>query len=166
MLFRSLITGPTGSGKSTTLYTTINELNHGSVNIISVEDPVEAVIGGVNQVHVNAKAGMDFSSALRSMLRKDPDIIVVGEIRDAETAEIAVRAAVTGHLVVSTLHTNDAPSTITRLLDMNIEPFLISTSLVGVLAQRLVRRICKKCIEEYIATPNELQILEIGRAHV
>ncbi len=154
-----LITGPTGSGKSTTLYTTINELNHGGVNIISVEDPVEAVIGGVNQVHVNPRAGMDFGSALRSILRQDPDIIVIGEIRDGETAEIAVRAAVTGHLVVSTLHTNDAPSTITRLLDMNIEPFLISTSLVGVLAQRLVRRICKKCMEEYAATPNELQIL-------
>lgn len=154
-----LVTGPTGSGKSTTLYTTINELNHAGVNIITVEDPVEAVVAGVNQVHVNVRAGMSFSSALRSILRQDPDIIVIGEIRDAETAEIAVRAAVTGHLVISTLHTNDSASTIARLLDMRIEPFLISTSLAGVVSQRLMRRICKSCIKEYRATENELQIL-------
>ena len=156
-----LITGPTGSGKSTTLYTTVSELNASDVNIISVEDPVEAVIEGINQVHINVKAGMDFPGALRSILRQDPDIIVVGEIRDSETAEISIRAAVTGHLVISTLHTNDSASTITRLMDMGIEPFLISISLVGVVAQRLVKLVCVNCKEEYIPVEGEREILGI-----
>jgi type IV pilus assembly protein PilB len=155
-----LITGPTGSGKSTTMYTMISELNREDVNIVSVEDPVEASIAGINQVQVNVKAGLDFASALRSFLRQDPDILVVGEIRDKETVEIAVRAAITGHLVISTIHTNDAPSTITRLLDMNIESFLIGSAIIGVIAQRLVRKICKECKEEYVPSPSELTILE------
>lgn len=154
-----LITGPTGSGKSTTMYTMIGELNTDGVNIVSVEDPVEASIPGVNQVQVNAKSGLDFTTALRSFLRQDPDIIVVGEIRDKETVEIAVRAAITGHLVISTIHTNDAPSTITRLLDMNIESFLIGSAVVGIIAQRLVRKICKECKQEYAPTPSELTVL-------
>ena len=140
-----LVTGPTGSGKSTTLYTVLNELNDTGVNIITVEDPVEANVDGINQVHVNAKAGLTFASALRSILRQDPDIIMIGEIRDNETASIAVKAAITGHLVVSTLHTNSAASTITRLADMGIEPYMISDSVVGIMAQRLVRRLCPKC---------------------
>jgi len=155
-----LITGPTGSGKSTTMYTMIGELNTDDVNILTVEDPVEAAIAGINQVHVNVKAGLNFSTALRSFLRQDPDIIVVGEIRDKETVEIAIRAAITGHLVISTLHTNDAPSTITRLLDMNIESFLIGSAVVGIIAQRLVRRICNQCKEEYVPTSDEAMILE------
>ncbi|MGE4282263.1 MAG: GspE/PulE family protein [Clostridia bacterium] len=154
-----LVTGPTGSGKSTTLYTTISELNKDNLNIITVEDPVEAMIDGVNQVQVNPKAGLDFATALRSILRQDPDIIMIGEIRDRETAEISVRAAVTGHLVISTLHTNDAPSTISRLMDMNIDPFLISTSLVGIISQRLVRRICPRCKEKYVPLQTELDLL-------
>ncbi len=140
-----LVTGPTGSGKSTTLYTVLNELNGGDVNIITVEDPVEADVDGINQVQVNEKAGLTFASALRSILRQDPDIIMIGEIRDEETANIAVKAAITGHLVVSTLHTNSAASTITRLEDMGIEPYMVADSVVGIIAQRLVRRICPKC---------------------
>lgn len=140
-----LVTGPTGSGKSTTLYTVLNELNGGDVNIITVEDPVEADVDGINQVQVNEKAGLTFASALRSILRQDPDIIMIGEIRDEETASIAVKAAITGHLVVSTLHTNSAASTITRLEDMGIEPYMVADSVVGIIAQRLVRRICPKC---------------------
>ncbi|OQB15549.1 MAG: Type II secretion system protein E [Firmicutes bacterium ADurb.Bin193] len=155
-----LITGPTGSGKSTTMYTMIGELNRDDVNIVSIEDPVEASITGINQVQVNAKAGLDFTSALRSFLRQDPDIIVVGEIRDKETVEIAIRAAITGHLVISTIYTNDAPSTITRLLDMNIESFLIGSAIVGIIAQRLVRRICSECKTEYEPMPNELTIIQ------
>jgi len=143
-----LVTGPTGSGKSTTLYTALRELCKPNVNILTVEDPVENTIRGINQVQVNAKAGMTFAAALRAFLRQDPDIIMVGEIRDSETAEIATRSAITGHLVFSTLHTNDAASSITRMIDMGIEPFLISSSVVGVLAQRLVRRLCPKCKEE------------------
>ncbi len=144
-----LVTGPTGSGKSTTLYTALSELNKEDVNIITVEDPVEANIDGINQVQVNAKANMTFANALRSILRQDPDIIMIGEIRDTETASIAVSASITGHLVVSTLHTNSAASSITRLVDMGIEPYLIADSTVGVIAQRLVRRLCscKKKIE-------------------
>jgi len=142
-----LVTGPTGSGKSTTLYTALRELCKPNVNILTVEDPVEMTIKGVNQVQVNTKAGMTFAAALRAFLRQDPDIIMVGEIRDGETAEIATRSAITGHLVFSTLHTNDAASSITRMIDMGIEPFLISSSVVGVLAQRLVRRLCPKCKE-------------------
>ncbi|MGC5326604.1 GspE/PulE family protein [Brevibacillus sp. SYSU BS000544] len=150
-----LVTGPTGSGKSTTLYAALNHLNDESVNIITVEDPVEYQLEGINQVHVNEAIGMSFASALRSILRQDPDIVMVGEIRDKETAEIAIRAALTGHLVLSTLHTNDAVSSITRLVDMGIPPFLLSSSINGVLAQRLVRRICKDCKTEYTATEQE-----------
>ena len=140
-----LVTGPTGSGKSTTLYTALSELNKEDVNIITVEDPVEANINGINQVHVNVKAGLTFASALRSILRQDPDIIMIGEIRDGETAQIAVQASITGHLVVSTLHTNSSAATIARLLDMGVESYLIADSVVGVIAQRLVRRLCPKC---------------------
>ncbi len=156
-----LVTGPTGSGKSTTLYTSLNELNNEEINIVTVEDPVESQIEGINQVQVNNKAGLSFASALRSILRQDPDVIMIGEIRDGETAEIAVKASVTGHLVVSTLHTNDAPSSITRLIDMGIEPFLIGASVVGVIAQRLVRRLCPKCRERFEATEYEKNILGI-----
>lgn len=137
-----LVTGPTGSGKSTTLYTALSALNSDDVNIITVEDPVEANIDGINQVQVNNKANLTFATSLRSILRQDPDIIMIGEIRDAETAEIAVRASITGHLVVSTLHTNSAANSVSRLLDMGVEPYLISDSIVGIIAQRLVRRLC------------------------
>ncbi len=137
-----LVTGPTGSGKSTTLYTSLSELNTEDVNIITVEDPVEANVDGINQVQVNVKADMTFAAALRSILRQDPDIIMIGEIRDGETAQIAVKASITGHLVVSTLHTNSAASSVTRVVDMGIEPYLIGDALVGVIAQRLVRRLC------------------------
>ena len=154
-----LVTGPTGSGKSTTLYTSLNELKDETLNIVTVEDPVESQIEGINQVQVNNKAGLTFASALRSILRQDPDVIMIGEIRDGETAEIAVKASITGHLVVSTLHTNDAPSSITRLIDMGIEPFLIGASVVGVIAQRLVRRLCPKCRERFEATEFESSIL-------
>lgn len=154
-----LVTGPTGSGKSTTLYSVLNELNSNSVNIITVEDPVEYTMNGINQVSVNEKAGLTFANGLRSILRQDPDIIMIGEIRDEETAEIATRAAITGHLVLSTLHTNDAPSSIARLVDMGIKPYLVSTSVVGVIAQRLVRKICNNCKEEYEASEHEKKIL-------
>lgn len=138
-----LVTGPTGSGKSTTLYTALNELNSDDVNIITVEDPVEANVEAVNQVQVNVKAGLTFATALRSILRQDPDIIMIGEIRDGETASIAVQASITGHLVVSTLHTNSTAGTIGRIIDMGIEPYLLGDSLVGIIAQRLVRRLCE-----------------------
>jgi len=157
-----LVTGPTGSGKSTTLYTALRELCKPNVNIMTVEDPVEATIRGVNQVQVNVKAGLTFASALRAFLRQDPDIIMVGEIRDRETAELAIRAAITGHLVLSTLHTNDSVSSIDRLIDMGVEPFLIASSLGGVLAQRLVRRLCPKCKQEYIAKEHEMKILKLS----
>lgn len=156
-----LVTGPTGSGKSTTLYTALNELNVEGVNIITVEDPVEANLNGVNQVQVNEKAGLTFSSALRSILRQDPDIIMIGEIRDQETAEIAVKASITGHLVVSTLHTNSSANTITRLADMGVENYLIADSVVGVIAQRLVRRVCPACGIVREATAGEKKILGI-----
>jgi type IV pilus assembly protein PilB len=148
-----LITGPTGSGKSTTLYSLLEILNTPDVNIITVEDPVEYTMAGINQVQVNEKAGLTFTEALRSILRQDPDKIMVGEVRDFQTAELAVRAALTGHLVLSTLHTNDAPSSIVRLIDMGIAPYLISTSLVTVVAQRLLRRLCPKCKAEYEMPP-------------
>ncbi len=154
-----LVTGPTGSGKSTTLYTALSELNKEDVNIITVEDPVEANIDGINQVQVNNKANLTFASALRSILRQDPDIIMIGEIRDQETASIAVQASITGHLVVSTLHTNSAASTITRLADMGIEPYLIADATIGVIAQRLVRRLCPECKKAKKATPDELELL-------
>lgn len=155
-----LVTGPTGSGKTTTLYAALNELNTMNKNIITVEDPVEYKIEGINQVQVNTKAGLLFSTGLRSILRQDPDIIMVGEIRDEETAEIAVRAAITGHLVISTLHTNDAPSTIMRLNDMGIKPFLVAASVRGIVAQRLVKRICPNCKTEHDATDAEKELLE------
>ena len=144
-----LISGPTGSGKTTTLYTLLAEKNNPETNIITVEDPVEIKIPGLNQVQVNAKAGMTFASGLRSILRQDPDIILVGEIRDGETAEIAMRAAITGHLVFSTIHTNDAVSSINRLIDMGLEPYMVCSALVGVVSQRLVRRICNGCRVAY-----------------
>ncbi len=145
-----MICGPTGSGKTTTLYSVLNVINSVEKNVMTVEDPVEYQLPGLSQVHVNRKAGLSFASALRAFLRQDPDVIMVGEIRDLETAEIAIQAALTGHLVLSTIHTNDAPSTATRLADMGVEPFLISASLVGALAQRLARKICAHCKEEYV----------------
>ena len=151
-----LVTGPTGSGKSTTLYATLNIVNKPEVNIITVEDPVEYRLPGINQVQTNVKAGLTFASALRSILRSDPDIVLIGEIRDHETAQIAVEAALTGHLVLSTLHTNDAPSAITRLTEMGIEPFLVGSAVDCVLAQRLARRLCSKCKEAYQPTPDAL----------
>ncbi len=157
-----LVTGPTGSGKSTTLYTALSELNKEDVNIITVEDPVEANIEGINQVQVNNKADLTFASALRSILRQDPDIIMIGEIRDQETASIAVQASITGHLVVSTLHTNSAASTITRLADMGIEPYLIADSTIGVIAQRLVRRLCPECKRQKKADAEELELLQLA----
>ena len=156
-----LVTGPTGSGKTTTLYASLNELNKINKNIITVEDPVEYKIEGINQVQVNTKAGLLFSTGLRSILRQDPDIIMVGEIRDEETAEIAVRAAITGHLVISTIHTNDAPSTIMRLQDMGIKPFLVATSIRGIVAQRLVKKVCTNCKIEYEASEYEKRLLEV-----
>lgn len=156
-----LVTGPTGSGKSTTLYTALSELNTQDVNIITVEDPVEANINGVNQVQVNTKAELTFATALRSILRQDPDIIMIGEIRDNETAAIAVKASITGHLVVSTLHTNNAASTITRLADMGIEPYLVADSVVGIIAQRLVRKLCPKCKQEKASTRFERELLGV-----
>ncbi len=156
-----LVTGPTGSGKSTTLYTALSELNKEDVNIITVEDPVEANIDGINQVQVNVKAEMTFAAALRSILRQDPDIIMIGEIRDQETASIAVQASITGHLVVSTLHTNSSASTITRLEDMGIESYLIADSVIGVIAQRLVRRLCPECKQPRATTVEERQIMGV-----
>ncbi|MCM8774671.1 MAG: Flp pilus assembly complex ATPase component TadA [Candidatus Omnitrophica bacterium] len=147
-----LVTGPTGSGKTTTLYSILNILNDESRNIVTVEDPVEYELEGINQTHINVRAGYTFATAIRHILRQDPDVIMVGEIRDAETAEIAIQSALTGHLVFSTLHTNTASGAITRLLDMNIEPFLIGSAVIGVIAQRLVRQLCPFCKEEYIPT--------------
>lgn len=150
-----LLTGPTGSGKSSTLYASLNHLNTDDVNIITVEDPVEYQIEGINQVQVNSNVGLTFSNGLRSILRQDPNIIMVGEVRDSETAEIAIRASLTGHLVFSTLHTNSAIATIPRLIDMDIEPYLVVSSLSGIVAQRLIRRICRDCREAY--TPTEME---------
>lgn len=155
-----LVTGPTGSGKTTTLYAGLKELNEDDVNICTIEDPVEYNLAGVNQFQVNDKAGFTFASALRSLLRQDPDIIMVGEIRDGETARLATQAALTGHLVLSTLHTNDAAGAITRLTNLGIEPYLVAASVTGVLAQRLVRKLCPQCRQPYEPTPNELRVLE------
>ncbi len=157
-----LVSGPTGSGKSTTLYSVLHELNDPEVNILTVEDPVEYQLEGLTQVQVNPKADLTFAGALRSFLRQDPDIIMVGEIRDGETALIATEAALTGHLVLSTIHTNDAPSAATRLNEMKIEPFLIASSLVAVLAQRLVRKVCSKCAEEFVPPTKALRRLGLG----
>jgi type IV pilus assembly protein PilB len=151
-----LVTGPTGSGKSTTLYATLNIVSRPEVNVITVEDPVEYRLPGINQVQTNNKAGLTFASALRSILRSDPDIVLIGEIRDHETGQIAVEAALTGHLVLSTLHTNDAPSAVSRLTEMGIEPFLVGSALDAVLAQRLARRLCSKCKEAYTPTAEAL----------
>ncbi|HXP33629.1 MAG TPA: ATPase, T2SS/T4P/T4SS family [Acidimicrobiales bacterium] len=151
-----LVTGPTGSGKSTTLYATLNIVNDESKNVITVEDPVEYRLAGINQVQVNTKAGLTFAAALRSILRSDPDVVLVGEIRDRETATIAVEAALTGHLVLSTLHTNDAASTPTRLVEMGVEPFLVASALDCIVAQRLARRLCVKCREAHQPSPGEL----------
>ena len=157
-----LVTGPTGSGKTTTLYSVLQELNNPQYNIVTVEDPIEYELSGINQVAVRADIGLDFSSALRSILRQDPDIVMVGEIRDNETADIAVKAALTGHQVLSTLHTNDAASAITRLDDMGIEPFLISSSILMTCAQRLVRRICTNCKEQFVPEPET--VAQLGLA--
>ena len=154
-----LVTGPTGSGKSTTLYTALSELCTEDVNIVTVEDPVEANVDGINQVQTNVRAGLTFAAALRSILRQDPDIIMIGEIRDTETAEIAVQAAVTGHLVVSTLHTNSASATVTRLVNMGLEPYMVADSVVGIFAQRLVRRLCPRCKVAKKATQADLEEL-------
>ncbi|MBD3107826.1 Flp pilus assembly complex ATPase component TadA [Bacillus sp. AGMB 02131] len=153
-----LITGPTGSGKSSTLYAALNKLNSEEVNIITIEDPVEFQLEGINQIQVNANVGMTFASGLRSILRQDPNIIMVGEMRDKETVETAIRASLTGHLVLSTIHTNDSLSTITRLLDMGVEPFLIATSLSGIVAQRLVRKVCRDCAVKEKPTEREVEI--------
>ncbi len=161
-----LVTGPTGSGKTTTLYSILKEFNEVSRNIITVEDPVEYRLDGINQVQVNNKAGLTFANGLRSILRQDPDIIMIGEIRDSETAEIAVRAAITGHLVLSTIHTNDAASTITRLIDMGIERYLVSSAVVGVIAQRLVRKICSNCKVSYTPSKSEAELLRINSGSV
>lgn len=154
-----LVTGPTGSGKTTTLYTVLKELNQIEKNIITVEDPVEYKLHGINQVQVNTKTGLTFAGGLRSILRQDPDTVMVGEIRDGETAEIAVRAAITGHLVLSTLHTNDSPSTIARLIDMGIEPYMVSSAVIGVVSQRLVKVLCTKCKEKYEASYSEKKLM-------
>ena len=155
-----LVTGPTGSGKTTTLYASLNQINTPDKNILTVEDPVEYQLKGISQMQVNAKINLTFASGLRSYLRHDPDIIMVGEIRDVETAEIAIQAALTGHLVFSTIHTNDAAGAFSRLIDMGVEPFLVSSSLSLVLAQRLVRRLCKECKQPY--TPTEVEVAQVG----
>jgi type IV pilus assembly protein PilB len=152
-----LVTGPTGSGKSTTLYATLNIVSTPDKNVITVEDPVEYRLAGINQVQTNAKAGLTFASALRSILRSDPDVVLIGEIRDHETAQIAIEASLTGHLVLSTLHTNNAPSAVSRLIEMGIEPFLVGSSMDCVLAQRLARRLCSKCREAYVPQPEFLR---------
>ena len=155
-----LMLGPTGSGKTTTMYTMVSELNREEVNLVTLEDPIEYDIDGVNQVQINEKVGMTFASGLRAILRQDPDIIAVGEIRDGETAEIAMRAAITGHLVLSTIHTNSAIATLDRLLDIGVEPYLIAGALKGVVAQRLLRKICPNCKESY--TPGEDELVSMG----
>jgi type IV pilus assembly protein PilB len=157
-----LVTGPTGSGKSTTLYTTLHAVSRPEINVITVEDPVEYRMKGINQVQVNPKAGLTFASALRSILRSDPDVVLIGEIRDHETAQIAIEASLTGHLVLSTLHTNDAPSAVTRLIEMDIEPFLVGSALDCVVAQRLARRLCERCKEPYEHDAEELTSLRFG----
>jgi len=158
-----LVSGPTGSGKTTTLYSTLNKLESPDVNIVTVEDPVEYDLDNINQAQINLKSGVTFASALRSILRQDPDIIMVGEVRDEETVELGIRAALTGHLVFSTIHTNDAASGFTRLLNWNVEPFLIASTVKGILAQRLVRRICKDCKEVYTPSSEELEMIGIEK---
>ncbi len=157
-----LVTGPTGSGKTTTLYAALNEMNNESINITTIEDPIEYNLWGINQTHVRADIGLTFAHALRTFLRQDPNVIMVGEMRDKETVEIAVRAALTGHLVLSTMHTNDAPSTVVRLMDMGVEPFLVADSVKLLVAQRLVRKICKECRSEYFPDSRLVDRLGIG----
>jgi len=159
-----LISGPTGSGKTTTLYTLLKEQNDVSRNVVTVEDPVEYMFNGINQVQVNNKTGLTFASGLRSILRQDPDVIMIGEIRDEETAEIAVRSAITGHMVLSTIHTNDATTSVTRLVDMGVPAFLVAEGFVGVIAQRLMRQLCPHCKRAYEANPFEAEILEVPEA--
>jgi type IV pilus assembly protein PilB len=159
-----LVTGPTGSGKSTTLYAALGEIAKPNLNVITVEDPVEKKIANINQCQINEKAGMTFGAALRSILRQDPDIIMVGEMRDTETAEIAIRAAITGHLVLSTLHTNDAASTVTRLVDMGVEPYMVATSLIGIVAQRLTKTLCPECKKPRMSTPDEDKLMGIDHS--
>ena len=159
-----LVTGPTGSGKTTTLYAALGELAKPNVNVITVEDPVENNIDGINQVQVNSKAGMTFAAALRSILRQDPDIVMIGEMRDSETADIGIRAAITGHLVLSTLHTNDAASTIVRLVDMGVAPYMVATSLIGVIAQRLVKVLCPACKKPRMSTDEENKLMKIDHS--
>jgi len=161
-----LVSGPTGSGKTSTLYGCLAKINSPDLNILTIEDPVEYQLKGIGQVQVNAKIGLTFAGGLRSFLRQDPDVIMVGEIRDKETAEIAVQASLTGHLVLSTVHTNDAPGAVTRLVDMGVEPFLVASSLIGVLAQRLVRTICPKCPEDYVPTAEELRGIGLDTTRV
>ena len=161
-----LVTGPTGSGKTTTLYAALSRINKPDLNILTAEDPVEYQLNGIGQTPVNAKIGLTFASALRSFLRQDPDVIMVGEIRDLETAEIAIQASLTGHLVFSTVHTNDAPGAITRLVDMGVEPFLVASSLVGILAQRLVRHVCRRCRVAYVPTDDELSQIGLSLAEM
>ena len=156
-----LVTGPTGSGKTTTLYSLLKVLSTSEVNISTIEDPIEMVYEGFNQTAVHPQIDLTFANCLRMLLRQDPDIIMVGEIRDLETAENAIQAALTGHLVLSTLHTNDAPSSITRLIDLGVQPFLINATLLGVIAQRLVRKVCPYCKEEYNLTKDECYLLKI-----
>jgi general secretion pathway protein E len=158
-----LVTGPTGSGKTTTLYSAISEINSSEMNILTIEDPVEYKLSGISQMNVNARIELDFARGLRHILRQDPDVIMIGEIRDRETAEIAIQSSLTGHLVLSTLHTNDAPSALTRLADMGIEPYLLASSILGVLAQRLVRRICPNCKTPYAPSQEELSELGLGK---
>ena len=154
------MTGPTGSGKTTTLYAALSRLDAGTVNIMTVEDPIEYNLDGISQTQVNSRIDMSFSRALRAILRQDPDVVMIGEIRDIETAQIAVQASLTGHLVLATLHTNDAVSAITRLVDMGIEPFLLASSLIGICAQRLVRRLCPEC--RTAVKPDRAQLLQLG----
>jgi general secretion pathway protein E len=161
-----LVTGPTGSGKTTTLYSALSEINSPELNILTIEDPIEYELRGIGQTQVNPKIELTFASALRAHLRQDPDVILVGEIRDKETADNAVQASLTGHLVFSTLHTNDAATAFTRLIDMGVEPFLVTSSLIAVLAQRLVRRICPVCRQAYAPTGAELKEAGLNRAHL
>jgi len=158
-----LVTGPTGSGKTTTLYACINRINHPNINILTAEDPVEYEIQGIHQLHVQPKIGLTFASALRAFLRQDPDVVMVGEIRDKDTVEIAINASLTGHLVLSTIHTNDAAGAITRMVDMGVEPFLLRSSVIGILAQRLVRVLCTNCKYSYPAEQSELEELGLTR---
>lgn len=159
-----LVTGPTGSGKTTTLYAALGELAKPNVNVITVEDPVEKAIDGINQCQVNMKAGMTFAAALRSILRQDPDIVMIGEMRDTETADIGIRAAITGHLVLSTLHTNDAASTVVRLVDMGVAPYMVATSLIGVIAQRLIKVLCPACKQPVMSTEEESELMGVDQS--